>query len=185
VTSLPLVTSCEIKVQSDKERQMMHGWKKHLGIALVLSTCAIFLAAGFAHGESYPSRPVRMIVPYSPGGATDTPARIVAQRLSDALGHQVVEDNRPGAGGIIGTDTVAKAAPDGYTVLAIGTPLVIIPHIQKTLPYDTFKELVPVMQFGSQPYVLVVHPSLGASSVKQLISLARACRDTTRCCGSV
>ena len=153
---------------------MIHGWKKQLGIALVLSTCAIFLAAGFAHGQSYPSRPVRMIVPYSAGGATDTPARIVAQRLSDALGYQFVVDNRPGTGGIIGTDTVAEAAPDGYTLLAIGTPLVIIPHVQKKPPYDTFKELVPVMQFGSQPYVLVVHPSLGVSSVKELIALARA-----------
>ena len=115
-----------------------------------------------------------MIVPYSAGGATDTPTRIVAQRLSDALDHQVVVDNRPGASGIIGTDTVAIAPPDGYTVLATGTPLVILPHVQKKLPYDTFKDLAPVMQFGSQPYALVAHPSLGVGSVKELIALARA-----------
>ena len=136
--------------------------------------CAIALLPQLAHGQSYPNRPIRMIVPYSPGGATDTPARIMAQKMSDALGYQVVVDNRPGAAGIIGTDTVAKAQPDGHTVLAIGTPLAILPHIHKKLPYDTFKELVPVMQFGSQPYALVVHPSLGVSSAKELIALARS-----------
>jgi tripartite-type tricarboxylate transporter receptor subunit TctC len=132
------------------------------------------LIAGAAHSaQGYPERPVRMIVPYSAGGATDIVMRIVAQKLPEFLGQQVVVDNRPGAGGLIGTDTVAKSAPDGYTLLAASTPHVILPHLHKKIPFDALQDFAPVMQFGDQPYALTVHPSLGVSTVKELIALAQ------------
>lgn len=141
----------------------------------ILVLCAVYLAgaAQLASAQTYPSRPVRLIVPYSAGGATDIVARIVAQKLPDFLGQQVVVDNRPGAGGLIGTDTVAKAAPDGYTLLTASTPHVILPHLHKNLPFDALKDFAPIMQFGDAPYALTVHPSLGVSSVKELIALAQ------------
>lgn len=132
------------------------------------------LAAAGAWGQQgYPNRPVRIIVPYSVGGASDIPSRILAQKLTELLGHQIVVDNRPGAGGLIGTDTVAKAAPDGYTLLATATPHVIFPHLHKKLPFDALKDFSPIMQFGDQPYALTIHPSLGVSTVKELIALAQ------------
>ena len=131
------------------------------------------LAAGAAQPQGYPSRPVRLIVPYSAGGATDIVMRIVAQKLPEFLGQQVVVDNRPGAGGLIGTDTAAKSAPDGYTLLASSTPHVILPHLHAKMPFDALNDFAPIMQFGDQPYALTVHPSLGVSSVKELIALAQ------------
>jgi tripartite-type tricarboxylate transporter receptor subunit TctC len=114
-----------------------------------------------------------MIVPYSAGGATDIVARILAQKLPEFLGQQVVIDNRPGAGGLIGTDTAAKAAPDGYTLLTTSTPHVILPHLHKKIPFDALKDFAPIMQFGDQPYALTIHPSLGVTTVKELIVLAQ------------
>jgi tripartite-type tricarboxylate transporter receptor subunit TctC len=131
------------------------------------------LAAGMAFGQAYPTKPIRMIVPFSAGGATDVVVRIVANKLSDPLGQQVVIDNRTGAGGLIGTEIAAKSSPDGYTLLATGTPHVIVPHLYKKVPYDTLKDFVPIMQIGSQPYGLTVHPSLGVKTVKELIDLAK------------
>jgi tripartite-type tricarboxylate transporter receptor subunit TctC len=126
------------------------------------------------HAQNYPVRPVRMIVPFSPGGATDVPARILAQRLSEALGHQIVIDNRPGAGAVLGTDAVAKAPPDGYTLLLTATTHVISASLYKKLPYDAIRDFAPVMLIGSGPNVLTVHPSLPAKNVRELISLAKA-----------
>jgi len=114
-----------------------------------------------------------MIVPYSAGGATDIVARILGQKLPEFLGQQVVIDNRPGAGGLIGTDTAAKAAPDGYTLLTTSTPHVILPHLHKKIPFDALKDFAPIMQFGDQPYALTIHPSLGVTTVKELIVLAQ------------
>jgi len=115
-----------------------------------------------------------MIVPFSPGGATDVPARILAQRLSEALGHQIVIDNRPGAGAVLGTNAVAKAPPDGYTLLLTATTHVISASLYKKLPYDAIRDFAPVMLIGSGPNVLTVHPSLPAKNVRELISLAKA-----------
>ncbi|MEO7728898.1 MAG: tripartite tricarboxylate transporter substrate binding protein [Burkholderiales bacterium] len=126
------------------------------------------------HAQNYPARPVRLIIPFSPGGATDVPGRILAQKLSEFLGQQVIVDNRPGAGSTIGTDLVAKAPADGYTLLLTATPFVIGAGLYKNLPYDPLRDFAPVMQVGSAPNVLVVHPSLPARSVKDLIALARA-----------
>lgn len=142
--------------------------KCHLLLAAI--SC---LAAGMAFGQSYPTKPVRMIIPFSAGGATDVVIRIVAGRLPDVLGQQVVIDNRTGAGGLIGTEIAAKSNPDGYTLLATGTPHVIVPNLYKKVPYDTLKDFAPIMQIGSQPYGLTVHPSLGVKSVKELIELAK------------
>jgi len=143
-------------------------------------TCGVLLAfpglvgALPVHAQNYPVRPVRMIVPFSPGGATDVPARILAQRLSEALGHQIVIDNRPGAGAVLGTDAVAKAPPDGYTLLLTATTHVISASLYKKLPYDAIRDFAPVMLIGSGPNVLTVHPSLPAKNVRELISLAKA-----------
>jgi tripartite-type tricarboxylate transporter receptor subunit TctC len=126
-----------------------------------------------AAGASYPTKPVRMIIPFAAGGATDTVVRIVANRLPDALGQQVVIDNRTGAGGLIGTEIASQANADGYTLLATGTPHVIIPHLYKKIAYDALEDFEPIMEVGSQPYGLTVHPSLGVSSVKELIALAK------------
>ena len=126
------------------------------------------------HAQNYPVRPVRMIVPFSPGGATDVPARILAQRLSEAFGHQIVIDNRPGAGGVLGADAVAKAPPDGYTLLLTATTHVISASLYKKLPYDAIRDFAPVMLIGSGPNVLTVHPSLPAKNVRELIALAKA-----------
>ena len=129
--------------------------------------------AGDTLRQAYPERPVRIIVPFGAGGANDVVTRIVATRLTDVLGQQVVVDNRTGAGGLIGTEIAAKAAPDGYTLLGTATPHVIFPHLHKKMPYDTLKDFAPIMQIGGQPYAITVHPSLGVSSIKELIALAQ------------
>ncbi len=143
-------------------------------IAGLFCASVAWAAALPAQAQNYPTKPVRMIIPFAAGGATDTVIRIVANRLSEPLGEQVVIDNRTGAGGLIGTEIASRGEPDGYTLLATGTPHVIVPHLYKKTPYDTLKDFVPVMQIGSQPYGLTVHPSLGVSSVKELIAMARA-----------
>jgi len=145
-------------------------WKYRVAIA-----CGIFLsvAMGPAQGQSYPNKPVRMIIPFGAGGSTDVLIRIVATRLPAFLGEQVVIDNRTGAGGMIGTEIAAKAQADGYTLLATGTPHAIVPNLYKHVPYDPVKDFAPIMQIASQPYGLVVHPSLGVTSVKELIALAK------------
>jgi tripartite-type tricarboxylate transporter receptor subunit TctC len=136
--------------------------------ALLLSLWALSAAA-----QNYPARPVRIVIPLSPGGTTDVPGRIVAQKLSDTLGQQFFVENRAGAGGTIGADYVAKAAPDGYTLLLTATPFVITPHVYKKLPYNALSDFAPVIRIATGPYVLVVHPSLGVNSVKELIAAAK------------
>jgi len=139
-----------------------------LTVAAAAFSCAAVAA------QSYPERPIRMIIPFAAGGATDTPARIASSKLSERLGQQIVVDNRPGQGGALGTAVAAKAEPDGYTVLMTATPFVLSPHIYKKLSYDPLKDFVPVTQFGAAPNVLVVHPSLGAKSVKDVIAMAKS-----------
>jgi tripartite-type tricarboxylate transporter receptor subunit TctC len=131
-----------------------------------------FAVEGLA--QSWPSRPIRMVVPLSPGGFADVPGRILAARLSSLLGYNVFVENRPGAGGTIGADFVAKSAPDGHTLLFTGTPHVISPWIYKKLPYDALKDFEPVALVASGPYVLVVNPQLAVNSVRELMAAARA-----------
>jgi tripartite-type tricarboxylate transporter receptor subunit TctC len=130
-------------------------------------------AAGSALGQDYPSKPIRMIVPFGAGGSADVLIRIVATRLTAALGQQVIVDNRTGAGGLLGTDLAAQASPDGYTLLGTATPHSIVPNLYKKVPFHPLKSFAPIMQIASQPYGLVVHPSLGVNSVKELIALAK------------
>src|SRR2546425_9706400 len=131
------------------------------------------LIASVAAAQSYPSRPVRIVIPLSPGGTTDVPGRIIAQKLSETLGQQFFVENRAGAGGTIGTDFVAKSRPDGYTLLLSASPFVIAPHVYKNMPYDALADFAPVIRIATGPYVLVVHPSLGVNSVKELIAQAK------------
>ena len=139
----------------------------------VLAAVLVCLAAG-AWAQAYPSRPVRVVIPLGTGGTTDVPGRIVAQRLSEALGQQFVVENRTGAGGTIGADFVAKSKPDGYTLLLTATPHVITANLYKNLPYNALTDFAPVIRVASGPYVLTVHPSLGVNSVRELIALAKA-----------
>jgi tripartite-type tricarboxylate transporter receptor subunit TctC len=139
--------------------------------------CALVSAALFAFpalAQDYPSRPVRLVVPFAAGGPNDIIARLVGGRLSEALGQPIVVENRPGAGGNIGTDFVAKAPPDGYTLLSAGPGSLIINPLLGSVPYDTARDFAPVSLMASAPNVLVVHPSVPAKSVKELIELARA-----------
>ena len=138
---------------------------------------ALIVSAGMLHAQAqtYPDRPVRIIVPFAPGGSTDIVARITSQKLSERLKQTVVIDNRGGGGGNIGSDMVAKAPPDGYTLL-LGTVgnLTINPGLYKKMPYDPLKDLAPIGYFGSAPNIPVVHPSLPPRSVRELIAFARS-----------
>lgn len=135
---------------------------------------ALSFIAGIVHSQPYPTKPIRLVVPYPPGGGTDIIARIVGQRLTESLGQQIIVDNRGGAGGTIGTDIVAKSVPDGYTILMAPTSHVINPSIYSKLPYDTVKDFVPITFAVSATILLVVHPSVPAKSVRELIALAKA-----------
>jgi tripartite-type tricarboxylate transporter receptor subunit TctC len=137
----------------------------------------VIVFAGFLGGadaQPYPSKPVRVIVPFAPGGPTDVIARILAQKLSENLGQQFVVENRAGAGGNIGMAAVAKAAPDGYTVLVSSSSIVVNPSLYANLPYDSIKDFAPVTYAAASPNVLVVHPSVEARSVRELIALIKA-----------
>jgi tripartite-type tricarboxylate transporter receptor subunit TctC len=126
-----------------------------------------------ASAQNYPAKPIRIIVPQSAGGSTDLVARPLAQKLGDALGQSVVVENRPGAGSVIGTDLVVKAAPDGYTLLAVAASVTMSPSLYK-LPFDPVRDLAAISQLTSLPNILVVHPSLPVKSVKELIVFAKA-----------
>jgi len=139
---------------------------------LLAAALAVFVTA--AHAQSYPAKPVRMIVPYAAGGPLDDAARIVGQRLTEIWGQAVVVDNRGGAGGSIGADVVAKSAPDGYTLLLGNAgPMTINPSLQKALPYDPQRDLAPITLVSASPMVLVVHPSLPVKSVPDLVRFAK------------
>lgn len=143
--------------------------------ARLVSSLMLICMQPVAHAQTgYPTRSVRIIAPSAAGGAADTVARVIAPPLSERIGQPVVVDTRPGAGTIVGTDAAAKSAPDGHTLL-IGLPaLAINPSIYKTLPYDGLRDFVAITQAVSQPNLFVVHPSLPAKSVKELIALAQA-----------
>ena len=131
--------------------------------------------AGNSEAQTYPSRPIRMVVPLSPGGFADIPVRLLAPRLAAALGGSMFVENRPGAGGTIGAEFVARSAPDGHTLLAVATPHVISPWLYKTLTYDALKDFTPIVLVAAGPYVLVVNPrQLPVDSVNDLIAAAKA-----------
>ncbi len=138
-------------------------------------TCALVaLAAAAAYGQSYPAKSVRLVVPYAPGGIVDYVGRVMGQRLSDAFGQNVVIDNRPGAGGIIGIETASKASGDGYTLLIMDPAIIINPSLLARVPYDINKDLIPVTILSSSPLVLAINARVAANSVQDLVSLARS-----------
>ena len=150
------------------------GMKRNLHLAQMVLLIASCIAAGSASAQGYPSKPIRLIVPYAPGGGTDILARSLGQKLGESMGQRIVIDNRPGANGIIGTDLVAKAPPDGYTILITTNALTVNPSLYSKIPFDTLKDFAPVTIVATAPNLLAVHPSVPAKSVRELITLAKA-----------
>ena len=141
-----------------------------IGVTVTLA----FAVNGVAFAQAYPAKSVRMVVPFAPGGGTDVIARHLASRMSDSLKRQIVVDNRAGANGIVGTENVAHAPADGYTLLFVSSPHSVNPSLYAKLPYDTLRDFAPVSMAATSPYVLVVHSSVPARNVKELIALAKA-----------
>jgi tripartite-type tricarboxylate transporter receptor subunit TctC len=142
--------------------------------ALRIAVTALLLHIGLAIAQSYPAGPLRVIVPYPPGGGTDFLARAIAQKLNESWSQPVVVDNRGGANGTIGTALAAKAVPDGHTMLIVPIGFAVNPSLYRNLPFDSTRDLLPVTQLASNPSVLAVHPSLPPRTVKELIALLKA-----------
>ena len=140
---------------------------------ILVALAALLGVAPIAAAQEFPAKTVRLIAPFSPGGATDALARVVSQKLSERWHHQVIVDNRPGAGGNIGAELAARAAPDGYTLVVAGAPHAINMTLYKKLSYDLQKDLVGINRIASYPSAIVVHPALPVKTVKDLIALAR------------
>jgi tripartite-type tricarboxylate transporter receptor subunit TctC len=146
-----------------------------LSVIRVVSILVLLLAVRTALGQAYPSKPIRMVVPFAAGaGSNDIMARLTAQKLSESFGQQVVVDNRPGASGVIGCDIVAKAQPDGYTVLMMSLTFAVNPSLFRKLPFDSERDFAPVTMVASAPLMLVVHPSVPVKSVAELVAYAKA-----------
>jgi len=140
----------------------------------ILSACLFAMAAAHAGAQNYPNKPIRMIVTFAAGGGADFMGRMIGQKLSETLGQAVIVDNRAGAGGAIGNEAVAKAAPDGYTLLlGAAGPLVISPALYAKLPFDTVKDLAPITLLAHVPFALCTHPSIPVNDAKELIALAK------------
>ena len=150
-----------------------------MNITRVLRTAAITVAAAAVLPSPsgadglYPNRPVRVVVPLAPGGGTDNLTRIIGPRVAELLGQQIIVDNRPGAGGQIGTEAVARAAPDGYTILNVESSFSSNPSLFSKLPYDTLKDFTPISLLATTPNVLIVHPSVPAKTLKELVALGK------------
>jgi len=143
--------------------------------ARVLVACLVMVVSGFAAAQQhYPSKPIRLIVPYPPGGSTDPLARLAGPRLTESWGQPVIVDNRPGGNTVIGTEAAARSAPDGYTILLFSTTQAVLPSLNPNLPYDITKDFVGVAALSSTPNVLVVHPSVPAKTLREFIALAKA-----------
>jgi tripartite-type tricarboxylate transporter receptor subunit TctC len=134
----------------------------------------LLISAALAQAQNYPSKPIRFVVPFPPGGSADALARLIGVRLSASLGQPVIVDNKPGAGGILGADSVAKAAADGHTLLFANTNIAINPSLYKTLPYDTATAFAPVIHMVNVPNLLLVAEDVKASRVSELVALAKA-----------
>jgi tripartite-type tricarboxylate transporter receptor subunit TctC len=141
---------------------------------LIAWSAAMALTSAGAHAQSYPAKPIRLVVPLAPGGPSDILARTVAAKVTEGIGQSVIVDNRPGAGGSIGADIVAKAPPDGYTIILVSNSLSINASLYPKLPYDTLRDLAPITLLAFAPYILTVHPSLPVKTPKELIALAKS-----------
>src|SRR6185436_15159750 len=146
----------------------------HSRVSWLLLPAWATLVAATALAQNYPTRAVRLIIPFSAGGAADVPGRILTQRMTEILGQQVVVDNRPGLGSALGAELAARSAPDGYTLFLISNTHFVTAALHKKLPYDALNDYAPITQVTRAPNVLVVHPSLPAKTVKELVALARA-----------
>ena len=148
----------------------------HRPLLAAFILCALSCAAHAAHAadSAYPSRPVRMLVGFTPGGTSDVVARIISKKLTEAWGQQFVVDNRAGAAGMVAVELTARAAPDGYTLIFISSTFSMQPSSTPNLPYDPLRDFTPISLAVSSPYILVAHPSVEARSVKELIALAKA-----------
>ena len=135
--------------------------------------CQLVLWAGTVSAQAWPSKPIRWIVPFAPAGANDITARLACERLTRALGQPVVVENRPGAGGTIGIELVAKSAPDGYTIVSSSDSITSTPHLYSKIGFHPLRDFIPVTELGRQPVVLAAHPSLGVNSVAELVALAK------------
>ena len=143
-------------------------------LSVVCTAAVLALANGPALAQAYPTKPVKIIVPFGPGGFTDVVARILGVKLGESLGQSVVIENKPGAGSMIGSDQVAKAAPDGHTLLIVSSTHVISPWIYKSVPYDPIKSFTPITKLVDSPYVLLTNPKVPAKNVQEFIALAKA-----------
>jgi tripartite-type tricarboxylate transporter receptor subunit TctC len=145
-----------------------------LAVAFAVIACVVSGTAEVARAQSYPTKPIRLVLPYAPGGIIDYVGRTLAQKLTENIGQPVVAENRPGAGGILGTDTVARSTPDGYTLVLMDPAIVINPTLQSDVPYDLFKNLQTVSIVSSSPEVLVVSPKLPANTFSELVAYGKA-----------
>ena len=152
-------------------RNAVANFRRHLVLVLL---CVLFGVGQVAFSQDYPTKPIRIIVPYPPGGFNDSLARTLGQKLTEKWGKAVVVDNRPGGGTTIGTNLAANSAPDGYTLLIVSFAFAVNPALYASLPYDTGKDFVPIVFAASTPNLLVVNPGLPVKSVKELIALARS-----------
>jgi len=165
---------------SDIKEALMYS--RFLLLAFILASIPIAQAQSDPSAQRYPSKPVRMIVPWAAGGTSDVAARVVAQKLSEGWLNQVFVENRGGAGGTIGTAAAAKSSPDGYTLLmGSSTEMVVSPHVYRNAAYITTRDFVPIAYVAAQPLVLVVHPSVPAKSVQELIALAKSRPGSLNC----
>ena len=149
---------------------------KHLFPRLTALSCVCLTGTAFgqaAFAQTYPSKPIRIVAPFAPGGGTDLIARVAAQKMTEALGQQTVVDNRPGAGGVLGAELGAKAPPDGYTFTLIAGSYAVNPSLFK-LTFDPINDITPVIQLSQGPFLVVVHPSLPVKNIKELVALAKA-----------
>jgi tripartite-type tricarboxylate transporter receptor subunit TctC len=144
------------------------------GARRLLFAALTLLAAAPANAETFPARPIHLVIPYQPGGIVDFVGRVLAQKLGDVLGQTIVPENRPGAGGIVGVDYVAHATPDGYNIVLMDPGIVINPTLQKSMPYDIFKDIVTVSIVSMAPEVLVVAPQLGIKTYAELVAYGQA-----------
>jgi tripartite-type tricarboxylate transporter receptor subunit TctC len=147
--------------------------KDELNSSFCLLTSAFCLGTPAAYGQAYPVKPIRFVAPFAPGGGTDFIARVAAQKLTEAVMQQVIVENRPGAGGTLGAEVGAKAAPDGYTLTVVAGSYSVNPSLYK-LNFDPVNDITPIIQFSQGPFLVVVHPALPIKNAKDLIALARA-----------
>ena len=143
-------------------------------VLLLIAILSALVAGPARAADTYPARPVKLVVPFPPGGTSDIVARVLANGMRDKLGQQIIIENRGGAGTLIGTELVAKSPPDGYTLLWMTTPFAINASLHKKLPYDTFKDFIPVIDVISVPLMMIVHPSSPAKSVTDLVQMAKS-----------